>query len=259
VVDMAGNLGKLKKEDLQVYQDAEELSLSLAAHVARVAEDAIAAHGAFSVVLSGGSLIKTLGKLCESPYLESVDWARWHVLWADERVVKKDHPDSNYKLAWDGLLSKVPIPSGQVYAINDTLSTEAAAEDYEMCIQHLTKTGVVPTAHGYPRFDLLLLGMGPDGHCCSLFPHHPLVLVKDKWIAPISDSPKPPPERITFTMPVVQAAANVTFVANGAGKADMLAKVFGEELPLGELPSQSARPLNGKLIWFTDKPAAAKL
>jgi 6-phosphogluconolactonase len=132
----------------------------------------------------------------------------------------------------------VPIPSGQVYAINDTLSTEAAAEDYEVCIKQLTKTGVVATFDGYPRFD---------------------VLVKDKWIAPITDSPKPPPERITFTMPVVQAAANVTFVANGAGKAEVLAKVFGEELPLGELPSQSARPLNGKLIWFADKPAASKL
>ena len=154
---------------------------------------------------------------------------------------------------------QVPIPSGQVYAINDTLATEAAAEDYEMCIKQLTKTGVVATVDGYPRFDLLLLGMGPDGHCCSLFPHHPLVLVKDKWVAPITDSPKPPPERITLTMPVVQAAANVTFVANGEGKAEMLAKVFGEELPLGELPSQSARPLNGKLIWFADKPAASKL
>jgi 6-phosphogluconolactonase len=156
-------------------------------------------------------------------------------------------------------LLQVPIPSGQVYAINDTLSTEAAAEDYEMCIKQLTKTGIVPTHDGYPRFDLLLLGMGPDGHCCSLFPHHPLVHVKDRWIAPITDSPKPPPERITFTLPVVQAAANITFVANGEGKAEMMAKVFGEELPLGELPSQSARPLNGKLIWFADKPAASKL
>jgi 6-phosphogluconolactonase len=85
-------------------------------------------------------------KLCESPYLESVDWARWHVFWADERVVKKDHPDSNYKLAWDGLLSKVPIPLGQVYAINDTLSTEAAAEDYEVCIKQLMKTRVLVEA-----------------------------------------------------------------------------------------------------------------
>jgi 6-phosphogluconolactonase len=258
-IGMAG-LGKLnKEEELQVYPNVEELSVSLAAHVADVSASAVEARGGFSVVLSGGSLIKTLSKLCESPYLETVDWARWHVFWADERVVKKDHPDSNYKLAWDGLLSKVPIPSGQVYAINDTLSTEAAAEDYEMCIKQLTKTGIVPTHDGYPRFDLLLLGMGPDGHCCSLFPHHPLVHVKDRWIAPITDSPKPPPERITFTLPVVQAAANITFVANGEGKAEMMAKVFGEELPLGELPSQSARPLNGKLIWFADKPAASKL
>lgn len=155
---------------------------------------------------------------------------------------------------------QVPIPSEQVYAIDDTLSVEAAAEDYENRIRELTKTGVVPMSEdGYPRFDLLLLGMGPDGHCCSLFPHHPLLFVKDKWVAPITDSPKPPPERITLTLPVVQAAANVFFVANGAGKADMLAKVFGEELQLGELPSQSARPRNGRLIWFTDKAATAKL
>jgi 6-phosphogluconolactonase len=258
---MAPSLGKLNRaEHLQVYDDVGSLSVSLAAHVAGVAAAAVEARGAFSVVLSGGSLIKTLGKLCESPYLESVDWAKWHVFWADERVVKKDHPDSNYKLAWDGFLSKVPIPSGQVYAINDTLSTEAAAEDYEACIKQLTKTGVVAVAdNGYPRFDLLLLGMGPDGHCCSLFPGHPLVQLTDKWIAPITDSPKPPPERITFTMPVVQAAANVAFVANGEGKAEMLAKVFGPELPLGELPSQSARPRHGHLVWFADRPAASKL
>ncbi|CAM6049478.1 unnamed protein product [Sphagnum compactum] len=256
------SFGKLDKDlHLQVYENVEELSDSLAEHVAQLSASAVKDRGAFTVVLSGGSLIKTLGKLCEPPYLHTVDWGNWHVFWVDERVVKKDHPDSNYKLAYDGFLSKVPIPSEKVYAINDTLSAQGAAEDYEFGLKQLVKTGILATAdtNDYPRFDLLLMGMGPDGHCASLFPNHPLVHVKEKWVASITDSPKPPPERITFTLPVIQAAANIFFVANGEGKAEMVAKVFGEELPFGQLPSQSARPTNGKLIWFADKGAASKL
>ncbi|KAJ8466039.1 hypothetical protein OPV22_028591 [Ensete ventricosum] len=171
------------KQGLLVFDSEEELSVSLAKYTAELSAKFVRERGAFTVVLSGGSLIQSLRKLTESPYLESVDWAKWHVFWVDERVVPKDHEDSNYKLAFDGFLSKVSIPPGQVYAINDALSAEGAAEDYETALKHLVNVGVVAVSSvtGYPRFDLMLLGMGPDGHIASLFPGHPLLHVTEKW------------------------------------------------------------------------------
>lgn len=156
---------------------------------------------------------------------------------------------------------QVSIPSNQVYAINDKLSPQAAAADYEFVIRQLVKTQVLSLADtgDYPLFNLILLGMGPDGHIASLFPHHPLVNKTEVWIASIEDSPKPPPERITFTLPVINSAANVAFVATGSGKADKLKLIFGPDLPFGELPAQLVKPYKGNLVWFTDKDAVAKL
>lgn len=250
-----------KRGDVKVFDGVDELATSLADYVAELSDAAVKERGAFSVVLSGGSLISTMGKLCDPPYLKTIDWSKWHVFWADERVVLRNDPDSNYKLAMDGLLSKVPIVPGQVYSINDALSADAAAEDYEFGLRQLVKTRIVDvsTSSDCPRFDLILLGMGPDGHVASLFPGHPLTHEKEKWITFITDSPKPPPERITFTFPVINSAANVAMVVTGANKADVLEKAFGEQLPPGVLPVQMVDPTWGKLVWFLDKPASSKL
>uniref|UniRef100_A0ACD5Y2Y0 Uncharacterized protein n=1 Tax=Avena sativa TaxID=4498 RepID=A0ACD5Y2Y0_AVESA len=158
------------KRDLLIFDAEEDLAQSLAKYTADISKKFAAERGAFTVVVSGGSLIKALRKLAEPPYLETVDWSKWHVFWVDERVVPKDHADSNYKLAYDGLLSKVPIPTGQVYAINDALSAEGAADDYETILRQLVKNGVIAmsAATGFPKFDVMLLGMGPDGHIASL-------------------------------------------------------------------------------------------
>jgi 6-phosphogluconolactonase len=201
-------------------------------------------------------------KLTEPPYLESVDWSKWHVFWVDERVVPKDHEDSNYKLAFDGFLSKVPIPPGQVYAINDALSAEGAADDYEACLKQLVKNGVIAmsTATGFPRFDLQLLGMGPDGHIASLFPGHPLVNEKERWVTYIKDSPKPPPERITFTFPVINSSAYIAMVVTGAGKAGPVQKVLSDKQTSSDLlPIEIAVLQDGEFTWFTDKPAVSLL
>lgn len=117
--------------------------------------------------------------------IDSVDWSKWHVFWVDERVVPKDHEDSNYKLAYDDFLSMVPIPTGNFYAINDALSAEGAADDYETCVKHLVNINKIDfsQASGFPKFDLMLLGMGPDGHIASLFPGHPLVQENKQWVS----------------------------------------------------------------------------
>uniref|UniRef100_A0A0D6R4W3 6-phosphogluconolactonase n=2 Tax=Araucaria cunninghamii TaxID=56994 RepID=A0A0D6R4W3_ARACU len=260
-VSMGDSLALKDKGDLRVFENGNDLAASLAEYVAGLSESAIKERGAFSVLLSGGSLINALRKLTETPYLNTIDWGRWHVLWADERVVAKDHPDSNYKLAYDNFLCKVPVVPGRVYSLNDSLSAEAAAEDYDTGLRQLVKTGVVDMSKNgdFPKFDLILLGMGPDGHIASLFPGHPLLNEMEKWITFITDSPKPPPGRITVTLPVINSAANVAVVATGAGKAETLKRVLGGEQHDELLPVQMVSPADGKLTWFTDKEAAAKI
>ncbi|XP_060963621.1 probable 6-phosphogluconolactonase 4, chloroplastic [Cannabis sativa] len=257
--EMAAAEGKKKKVD--VFDSKDELAVNLAKYTADLSDKFTKERGAFTVVLSGGSLIDYLRKLLEPPYLDSVDWSKWRVFWVDERVVPKDHEDSNYKLAYDGFLSKVPIPPGNVYAINDALSAEGAADDYETCLRQLVKSGVIDfsEASGFPKFDLMLLGMGPDGHVASLFPGHPLVNEKEKWVTFIKNSPKPPPERITFTFPVINSSAYIALVVTGAGKADAVHKALGTPSDdSNTLPVELVSPA-GELTWFLDKNAASKL
>lgn len=248
------------EKKVQVFDTKDDLAADLAKYTADLSDKFTKERGAFTVVLSGGSLIDYLRKLAEPPHLDSVDWSKWHVFWVDERVVPKDHADSNYKLAYDGFLSKVPILSGNVYAINDALSAEGAADDYETGLKHLVKNGVVDfsEASGFPKFDLMLLGMGPDGHVASLFPGHPLVEEKEKWVTFIKDSPKPPPERITFTFPVINSSAYIALVVTGTGKASAVQKALGSSEDSGTLPVELVSPA-GELKWFLDKNAASKL
>uniref|UniRef100_A0A0D3E1G5 Glucosamine/galactosamine-6-phosphate isomerase domain-containing protein n=1 Tax=Brassica oleracea var. oleracea TaxID=109376 RepID=A0A0D3E1G5_BRAOL len=198
VRSMATEKGKEEKKRVEIFDTEENLAVELAKYTADLSDKYCKEKGAFTVVVSGGSLIKSL------------------------RVVPKHHEDSNYKLAYDAFLSKVPIPPGNVYAINESPSAEAAAEDYETCLKHLVKTGVlrVSESTGFPKFDLMLLGMGPDGHVASLFPGHGLCDEEKRWVASVTDSPKPPSERITFTFPVINSSACVALVVCGSGKAE---------------------------------------
>lgn len=140
------------------------------------------------------------------------------------------------------------------------MSAEGAADDYETCLKHLVKNKTIELseATGFPKFDLMLLGMGPDGHVASLFPGHPLVKENEKWVTFIKDSPKPPPERITFTFPVINSSAHVALVIAGAGKADVVHRALGSDQNSNVLPVQMVSP-EGKLKWFLDKGAASKL
>lgn len=255
---MATDSGKVLKT--AVFDSEEDLAVSLAKYTADLSEKFVKERGAFTVVVSGGSLIKSLRKLIEPPYVDSVDWSRWHIFWVDERVVPKDHEDSNYKLAYDGFLSKVPILPGHVYAINDALSAEGAADDYETCLKHLVENKVVDLSmtSGFPKFDLMLLGMGPDGHVASLFPGHPLIHENEKWVTFIKDSPKPPPERITYTFPVINSSAYIALVVVGAGKANVVHRALGKGENSDVLPVQMVSP-EGEMTWFLDKDAASKL
>jgi 6-phosphogluconolactonase len=158
------------------------------------------------------------------------------------------------------LLGQVPILPGNVYAINDALSAEGAADDYETRLKHLVNSKVLAlsAASGFPKFDLMLLGMGPDGHVASLFPGHPLLKENKRWVTFIKDSPKPPPERITFTFPVINSSAYIALVVTGAPLAGAVQRALGKGQNSEKLPVQMVSP-EGELTWFLDKDAASKL
>ncbi|CAG12169.1 unnamed protein product, partial [Tetraodon nigroviridis] len=233
-----------------VFPSSAELGPALASLVASRAEEAIASHGRFTVGLSGGSLVSMLSK--ELLALPSLDCSKWVVGFCDERLVPFDDPESTYGLYKSHFFSKVNIPAGGILTIDSSLPVNDCAEDYERKLKE-----VFPD-DDFPVFDLLLLGMGPDGHTCSLFPDHPLLEETKKIVAPISDSPKPPPQRVTLTFPVVNSARCVAFVSTGGSKAPVLKEVLeGEGHPV--YPAARVVPANGELFWLVDDPAAASL
>ncbi|KAK9076737.1 hypothetical protein SSX86_005071 [Deinandra increscens subsp. villosa] len=243
------------------FQTEEATAVALAKYIADLSAKSIAGHGSFSVVLSGGTLFDTTRKLLEPPYISSVDWSKWLIFFLDERVVPLDHPDSNYKLAYDGFLSKVPIPKSNIYPIKENLSPEEAADEYEQRLKQLVANKTLKTSPvtGFAKFDLMLVGMGPDGHIASLFCWHFQRFEKQKWVTFITDSPKPPPPRITFTLPLINSASEIALVVIGEEKADAVKLALGEHASYGyPLPVQKVAP-EGNLTWFLDNGATSRL
>ncbi|KAG9033560.1 suppressor of los1-1 [Tulasnella sp. JGI-2019a] len=236
---------------LYSFSSPDALLESLASFILKAQHEAIERKGKFTIALSGGSLPKTLKGLIGA---EGVEWEKWHVFFADERAVPLTDPDSNYLLCNNELLSKVPIPSKNIHTIDVSLlnDIEELAEDYES--QLIQEFANKETAR-FPVFDLIMLGMGPDGHTCSLFPNHELLREESGWVAYLEDSPKPPPRRITFTFPVLNHGAKVAFVAYGEGKQDILSQAM--DRPEEGLPCSRVRPISpGRVFWFVDDAAS---
>lgn len=251
----------------RIFENLDDLSIDFAEYVSEISEISVKERGVFTIAITGGLLINLLRKLCEAPYNKIVDWTKWYVFWADERAVAKNHRDSNYKLTKDEFISQVPILSSHVYSINDTKTVDEAARSYEFTIRQLVKlrTIDVSESNDCPKFDLILLTLGSDGHIASLFPNHPSLEQKEDWVTYITDSPVSPPERITFTLPVINAALNVAIVAVGEDKAEAVKMALEEEEEKGKegkeclVPAGMVMPYEGKLVWFLDKLAASKL
>nr|CAD1837971.1 unnamed protein product [Ananas comosus var. bracteatus] len=261
----AASVETREKSELRIFENLDDLATDLAEYISQLSEISVRERGSFTIALSGGPLVGLIGKLCEAPYSMTVDWTRWYVFWTDERAVAKNHADSNYKTTKDRFLSKVPILNSHVYSINDNVTVEDAAGEYEFAIRQLVKLRKlgVSESNDCPKFDLIILSMGPDGHVASLFPDHPALRVKDEWVTFITDSPEPPPERITFTLPVINSASNVAVVVTGEDKATAArAAVSGkcERTDCSSLfPARMVWPIDGTLAWFLDKPAASDL
>jgi len=237
---------------LHSFETTDEVVNALAAFVNKAQKEAIEKKDRFTIALSGGSLPKMLKGLIAHP---SIKWDKWQVFYVDERVVPLDHPDSNHALCKGELFSKVPLPAGNIHTIDPGLldDLEELSDDYE---GQLIREFAQKDSARFPVFDLILLGMGPDGHTASLFPDHELLTESDRWVSYIEDSPKPPPNRITFTYPVINHAVRVAFVATGAGKVEMLSTVLDK--PEQGLPSSRVKPAQpGQLFWFVDDAASA--
>lgn len=239
-----------------IYATPKNASKGLARLVSNAAAAAIKERGAFTLVLSGGSL---LGMLSGLEAAKGVDWSKWWVFFVDERNVPHSSADSNFKGAQEALLGRVPIPAGQVFAINEGLTVEQAATTYEGRLITLPASVLPRDSEGLPVFDQVLLGVGPDGHVASLFPNRPEVAATGRWVLPVSGSPKPPPERITFSLPVINAAKDVLIVAVGEGKAEIVQRALEVQALPGALPAQLVRPKAGAARWVLDALAAQDL
>jgi 6-phosphogluconolactonase len=193
--------------------------------------------------------------LVNAPLRSRIDWAAWEVFWADERCVPLESPQSNFAAARELLLDHVGLTRERIHTLGHSLEPAQAASAYQARLKEIFQ----PAPGRLPRFDLILLGMGEDGHTASLFPGHELLDEKRKWVAPVYDAPKPPPERITLTLPIINHAREVIFVVAGEGKASPLRAVLDADGRGQNLPAALVRPASGSLKWFLDSDAAKEL
>uniref|UniRef100_A0A2P2I5T2 6-phosphogluconolactonase n=1 Tax=Hirondellea gigas TaxID=1518452 RepID=A0A2P2I5T2_9CRUS len=237
----------------KVLGSKDELAKELAQLIERAAAEAIKDRGLFTIGLSGGSLIKFV---CNEVPSITTDWSSWRLLLCDERMVPLTSPDSTLAAYIDGLVSATPLTQQQFLAVDTDKTAAEAATLYEQKIRELCGD----SSASLPVLDLLLLGVGPDGHTASLFPGHPLLGEKTAWVAAITDSPKPPPSRVTLTLPVINSARCCVLALSGAEKADMIKRLRRErDSPVcaDHLPASMVRPYNGELVWLLDAAAAA--
>jgi 6-phosphogluconolactonase len=244
--------------EYRVYDGADALSRAAAEHFLETALAAVAARGKARIAISGGNTPKTTFELLANPaerYLKAMPWEKIELYWVDERCVPPDHPDSNYRMTREALLSKVPLKPEQVFRIEGELEPDAAAARYETEIRAQFRLEGAEV----PRFDVLALGMGNDGHTASLFPHtaglHELTRIaianhvpqqKETW-------------RVTLTWPVIVEAADIFFLIEGKAKTDPLHRVLEGPYDPETLPSQLIQPKSGRLLFLLDKDTAALL
>lgn len=240
-----------------IEESTEALTDRVAERIAARASEAIAAHGRFTWVLSGGATPRALYTLLAGAprFRSAVDWQRVHFFWGDERHVRPDAPQSNYRMANDAMLSRLSIPAGHVHRIAGELATaEASALAYDEDLAQFFDL----KAGSFPRFDFVLLGMGSDGHTASLFPGTPaLAEARRRVLAPWVEKLKE--FRVTLSAPVFNAAAAVLFLVAGSEKARTVRTALEGSRALNGLPCQLIQPEDGELVWALDAGAASLL
>ena len=239
------------KPDLRVFPDVNELSLRAAEAVARTINDAVRSSGRCSLVLSGGSTPRTLYGLLASRFRAQIPWTHVHVFWGDERYVPPGDAYSNYRMAKDTLLDHVPCPAANVHPMPTHFSDpDAGARNYETTLRRYF-------SGESPVFDLVLLGLGPEGHTASLFPGSPALTEPTRWVVSVM-APADPPSRLTLTLPVLNRAANAYFLVTGSNKTRPLRDILTGTADPNMCPAAGIRLASGTLIWWVDRDAAAQ-
>jgi len=241
--------------EIRILTTPQELFEVAAEEVVRAATEAVAQRGQFTIALSGGSTPKNLFNLLATNARTVFPWDRTYFFWSDERHVPPTDPESNYRMAEEIMLSKIPVNAGNVFRIAaENPDAAAVAEAYEQTLRKFfqLQPGQVPV------FDLILLGVGPDGHTASLFPNtaglqEKTRLVIANWVDKLKAN------RLTMTLPVLNSAREMSFLASGTDKAQVLRTVLEEDAPPEQYPAKLVRPSNGRLIWFVDRAAASQL
>lgn len=252
--------------EIIILTDRAALARAAAQRFVALARPAVAVRGRFSVVLSGGSTPRDLYALLASPeFAPQVDWTRVHFFWGDERAVSPDHPDSNYRMAFEALLSRVKPPALNVHRILAEQNPDDAARAYEQTLRAFFTnfhSGPSPSSTGEgdrpPRFDLVLLGLGANGHTASLFPHTKVLHETARWVA-AEYVDEVNMWRITLTAPVINAAESILFLVAGADKAATVHAVLRGDYRPEDLPAQLIQPTNGRVAWLLDREAASQL
>ena len=242
--------------DIRVYQSTLALSHAVCDYFVDLADRAITTRGRFTVALSGGNTpIPIYEMLASRDYAEQINWNYVQVFWSDERCVPPDAHDSNYRMARHLLLSRVQIPISNLHRMKGEEPPETAAETYEANLREFfTRRLGIPRA----RFDLVMLGMGGDGHTASLFPGMDAVRETEKWVLP-QYIEKLDSWRLTLTPAAINAASNVCFVVTGTDKADTAKHVLHDPPDPNIFPAQAINPVNGKLRWYFDGGAGKGL
>ena len=238
--------------EIRIFKDDESLSQAAAEIFVTLAAKAVETRGRFLTALSGGGTPAGLYRLLAAdPYRGQVDWPKTYVFWGDERCVPPDEEGSNYHQAMDILLSHVPIPDENILRIKGELEPAQASDDYAQALKRFAAPGL-----DWPRFDLVPLGMGADGHTASLFPGSE-VLPNSPTLAVTAHYQGRPANRVTLTPLVFNAAHNIMFLVTGANKAASLDQVLNGEHHPKQYPAQRIRPTDGEVIWLVDEAAAS--
>lgn len=245
----------MNNREVIICHDAEELSQKAAERFVRSAQDAIARARRFVVALSGGSTPRALYSLLASPgYNERIPWPHVQLYWGDERCVPPHHPDSNFHMVQETLLANITIPRENFHRIAGELEYRVAAADYE---EQLKKLFRLP-AGALPRFDLILLGLGEDGHTASLFPGGDALDARQNLVV-ATFVEKLQAHRVTLTLPVINQAAEILFLVAGKDKSAVVKQIVGEQPDAAELPAAKVQPESGRLTWLITQDAAADL
>lgn len=242
----------MSEPQVRVFHSDEQLFHAAAETFCKIGADAIREHGRYTVALSGGSTPRGLHQELVANFASELAWDKVFFFWGDERHVPPDFPESNYRMARETLLSKLPIPGTHIFRMHSEIpDANQAAGLYEQVLRAFFHPNL-----GFPRLDFILLGMGPDGHTASLFPGTPALKEQQSWVAG-NWVEQHSTFRITFTYPVINNASNVMFLIKGADKAEIVRKALKD--PSANLPCQGVKPVNGQLMWYLDKGAGGKL